>query len=428
MSSMTSPQGVKNSRSLKEHLFSNARSHQMVDLKDPVPRRQSEKQPDASTAVKIHFMGKLLLFLLGTTLLALSLSGAGGMAGMPSIRTHRRLLAHSISDEKESETATCNVLVLDAKSDSDLLQTTWAGKERLQDLRKQGLIDADYSTPEIVLTISYDDGTEVYTGPLLHGYRHGVGTIVYRDGRSYEGNFTNDEREGRGKRFRSDGTLYYRGQWKNDTMTGHGKYMYPCTADSEWGYYEGDFRNSKYDGSGKLFDKAGVLRYDGMWKVDKHGHGTFIFTNALGEETHQYTGEFCEGHILKDDGTKGTYRYPHGDTRWKQGVWRDGVFHKEWGEKVYPDGSVRMGRWDENGHFILYPRAPAAAGAGALPNAIRRLAETPSLTSTDVHLPPFLSKVAQALIACALFLALLCCYLFVKRQKPQTEPSPEDLC
>lgn len=59
----------------------------------------------------------------------------------------------------------------------------------------------------------------------------------------------------------------------------------------------------------------------------------------------------------------------------------------------------------------------------------RRLAEISSFNSEGRQSRCQLSSIFLALIACALFLALLC-YLFIKRQKPQGEAGPKagDLC
>ena len=84
----------------------------------------------------------------------------------------------------------------------------------------------------------------------------------------YEGEIKDSKRDGYGKLIFENG-IYYIGQWKNDMKHGKGT-LYK--KDNSL-IYEGDFENDKYNGFGKLNEENGDY-YIGEWKDGlKHGLG-----------------------------------------------------------------------------------------------------------------------------------------------------------
>ena len=59
----------------------------------------------------------------------------------------------------------------------------------------------------------WKDG-KVYEGQWSHNLMHGFGILIFPDGNRYEGEFVKDRREGRGKYFWKDGRVYD-GEWKD---------------------------------------------------------------------------------------------------------------------------------------------------------------------------------------------------------------------
>lgn len=85
---------------------------------------------------------------------------------------------------------------------------------------------------------------------------------------SYNGEWSNNEKNGPGTYTWKKSGAIYDGEWKNNVRNGFGMYSLPDTA-------EGGFKKV----------------YAGGWLNDKkHGHGTFYYTAAK-----YYEGEWCEG-------------------------------------------------------------------------------------------------------------------------------------
>ena len=52
--------------------------------------------------------------------------------------------------------------------------------------------------------------------------RHGYGVFYYQDGGMYEGEWRDNKMHGKGKLFYQSGRLAYDGQWLNDQFSGQG--------------------------------------------------------------------------------------------------------------------------------------------------------------------------------------------------------------
>jgi hypothetical protein len=134
--------------------------------------------------------------------------------------------------------------------------------------------------------INFSSGT--YVGKLdnISGYGvqkpHGEGTMTYKDGGEYVGNWKHGKRSGLGKMTyakyalqdttgwtyqdyddqQGDGDVrdVYEGNWENDRKSGYGKMTYNTGE-----VYEGNWENDKKSGYGKMTYNAGEV-YEGNWE------------------------------------------------------------------------------------------------------------------------------------------------------------------
>ena len=138
----------------------------------------------------------------------------------------------------------------------------------------------------------------------MNNLKDGVGTMVYKNGDKYEGEWQEDLRSGLGiywvfekGRFRvryngswlgdlphGEGVLFadngdvYQGQFHNGMRHGRGKQVYGGAKEGEGSdVYEGDWLNDKRHGRGTLTKGNGDV-YEGLWAEDmKEGQGTAYY-------------------------------------------------------------------------------------------------------------------------------------------------------
>jgi antitoxin component YwqK of YwqJK toxin-antitoxin module len=117
---------------------------------------------------------------------------------------------------------------------------------------------------------------------------NGKGKLVDAGGTVlFEGDFVHGRLEGNGV-FQVPGMLRYEGQWKNSRFDGTGK-LYTKGKQLN---YEGGFLKGLKDGTGKLYDMYGSLFYEGQFAHDQmEGAGTFY--GPTGNPA--YIGEVKEG-------------------------------------------------------------------------------------------------------------------------------------
>ena len=147
--------------------------------------------------------------------------------------------------------------------------------------------------------IEYENG-DVYEGETSDQKRNGRGEMHYASGFSFEGIFVDDQRQAFGILKSPDGNPVFKGEWSNDTFDGRGwlrnidadeeitpdeptpKFSYKdfTTLGSRWRTYEGEFTLGLWDGIGTLVLQSGEC-YAGSFlngKVD--GSGTFTFKDG----------------------------------------------------------------------------------------------------------------------------------------------------
>ena len=72
------------------------------------------------------------------------------------------------------------------------------------------------SNEERTYGVDYYTNGDRYEGNFnSNGLKHGSGTYYWKDGDRYEGNWENDKQNGYGVHYNADGSVWFKGQWKN---------------------------------------------------------------------------------------------------------------------------------------------------------------------------------------------------------------------
>lgn len=125
---------------------------------------------------------------------------------------------------------------------------------------------------------------------------------------------------------------HYEGQWKNGKKNGNGKIYFLKTDEK----YVGKFKNDLKEGMGIFYYKDKDV-YVGFWKDDvRHGIGTKIYING-----DIYHGEYKNGYRHG----KGTFEYINGlkyEGNFKKGK-RDG-----YGKQTFNGKVIKEGLWQDN--------------------------------------------------------------------------------
>ena len=169
-----------------------------------------------------------------------------------------------------------------------------------------GTLDADYRRSGKG-SITWKNG-DSYEGDFISDMLSGSGTYTFASGDVYEGDFVEGKKQGHGKYTSFDGS-YYEGGFENDLRHGTGKLV-----TSDGGVYDGEFSNGIKSGYGKYSYPNGDS-YEGEFSGDlRHGEGKYTWANG---ET--YTGEFSNGNM----NGYGTYTWPTGRASYT-GYFKDG--------------------------------------------------------------------------------------------------------
>lgn len=136
-----------------------------------------------------------------------------------------------------------------------------------------------------------EDGSLCYRGGLKDGLYDDTGTLYYPDGTvAYQGSFAFGKKEGEGCQYTDNGNIFYEGEFKKDRFEGAGK-LYD--ADTGNLVYEGGFSGGKYSGDGVLYDGTTEFpRYIGSFRLGKYD-GKGLEYDGAGSLL--YEGEFLLG-------------------------------------------------------------------------------------------------------------------------------------
>ena len=192
-----------------------------------------------------------------------------------------------------------------------------------------------------------------FEGDLVNSIRHGYGTVKYENGHNYNGEWKNDQRNGRGIEIFSDEGLY-KGDYKDDVPDGFGQYTW-----ANGDYYEGSFVKGCKCGKGKFSSIEGDT-YSGNWNQDCfHGWGKLIWSNGdwyEGDWVHgmrsgqgmEYFSEFKDFYIGEFNNGKfnGIGKYIYGNGSEYIGNFKDGL--KDGTGKVTETSFVYIGEFFED--------------------------------------------------------------------------------
>ncbi|XP_018420942.1 PREDICTED: radial spoke head 10 homolog B2-like [Nanorana parkeri] len=144
----------------------------------------------------------------------------------------------------------------------------------------------------------YDsEETSWYEGEWIHNDKEGWGVQHFKSGNIYEGQWKNNKFHGLGKMSWINSNEEYMGQWENGIQNGHGTHTWflkrvPGSQYSLRNEYAGSFVNGQRHGPGQYLYANGAL-YNGEWKHNKkHGMGKFVFKNGR-----IYVGDFTNDQI-----------------------------------------------------------------------------------------------------------------------------------
>jgi len=180
------------------------------------------------------------------------------------------------------------------------------------------------------------------------------GKLTRLNGNQYEGEFKNSKYDGKGILTKKSGKRY-EGEFKNGSRNGKGKFTFP-----DGSKYEGEFKNGKYEGRG-IYTNIKGSKYEGEFKNGKYD-GFGIYINNFKEYT--YEGEFKNGKfhgygklINQSKGTRYDGEFKHG--------WSDGK-----GSYLSSDGSVYVGDFKRGKYhgFGIYTRNSGAKYEGEFQN------------------------------------------------------------
>jgi len=138
------------------------------------------------------------------------------------------------------------------------------------------------TSPSKPFTVIPGTGTR-YEGQTRDGKPWGRGTMTYKNGEVYSGDWERGLRHGRGrlKYPVEDDKDYYDGAWKDDEQTGRGTVVW-----RSGDRYEGDVVKGKKEGTGVYYYSPDNLfngvRFEGQFKNDKiDGNGTMYWRDKV---------------------------------------------------------------------------------------------------------------------------------------------------
>ena len=116
---------------------------------------------------------------------------------------------------------------------------------------------------------------KVLEGKYINGVVEGKGILKNAKGNTYIGDFSNSKRHGKG--VLDTHKVHYEGEFKNDKLSGKGR----ITFKNEGHYYEGDFDNNEINGYGTFVWKNGDSYTGQMMNGKMHGKGRYCYSNGV---------------------------------------------------------------------------------------------------------------------------------------------------
>ena len=116
---------------------------------------------------------------------------------------------------------------------------------------------------------------KVLEGKYINGVVEGKGILKNAKGNTYIGDFSNSKRHGKG--VLDTHKVHYEGEFKNDKLSGKGR----ITFKNEGHYYEGDFDNNEINGYGTFKWKNGDSYTGQMMNGKMHGKGRYCYSNGV---------------------------------------------------------------------------------------------------------------------------------------------------
>ncbi len=175
------------------------------------------------------------------------------------------------------------------------------------------------------------NNNSIYKGMTnTNNLREGFGKLYLPDGSIYKGFFHNNKMEGRGRFLNINGYVY-EGEFKNNLSNGYGKYI-----SLDGTTYKGSWCEDKQSGLGDISYPDGS-RYTGNFKNGKkHGFGKLIFPDL-----NTYEGNFNYNEI------KGEGSYHWKDGRFYMGNWSNNKMNG-YGIFLWPDKKKYYGHYTNN--------------------------------------------------------------------------------
>ena len=125
---------------------------------------------------------------------------------------------------------------------------------------------------------------KVYEGKYINGLLQGKGILKNNKGVTYVGDFVNSKRHGKG--ILDTHKVHYEGEFKNDKLSGKGRIVFKI----EGHVYEGQFDNNEINGFGTFKWKNGDSYTGYMLNGKMHGEGKYRYNNGM-----VYEGKYNNG-------------------------------------------------------------------------------------------------------------------------------------
>lgn len=134
------------------------------------------------------------------------------------------------------------------------------------------------------IQITEDGSKKIYEGDLKNYIREGNGVIKCKN-YTYDGEFVNDKKQGKGKLIYNENGNIYEGEFNNDDINGYGTYTF-----SNKHIYQGQFYNGLFHGKG-MYKWPDGCYFNGEYVHGvREGMGEYKFTNGK-----IYEGPFTKG-------------------------------------------------------------------------------------------------------------------------------------